>query len=225
MKRWPTGGLMAITGAAAGYVLFGRRWHLRWGATETELDEHLAGDDLVADADLTATRAIAVRCSADQVWPWLAQVGQGRGGFYSYDRLENLVGCDVHSADWIVPEWQKVEVGDEVRLAPKVGLTVAALEQGRALVLSGGVSVGRSDPPYDFTWSFVLRDAPGGSTRLIVRERYAYKRPSARFLVEPTEAVSFLMSQKMLRGIRDRAESGASALTDNVCPIRRARTG
>jgi hypothetical protein len=187
----------------------GRHWHLRWGATETELGAKLAGDDLIADADLTATRAIAIRCPADQVWPWLAQVGQGRGGFYSYDRLENLVGCDIHSADRIVPELQNVEVGDEVRLAPKVGLTVAALENGRALVLSGGVPIGHSDPPYDFTWSFVLRDTPGGSTRLIVRERYAYERSWARFLVEPTGAVSFLMSQKMLRGIRDRAESGA----------------
>jgi hypothetical protein len=200
---------MAIAGAAAGYVLLGRQWHLRWGATETELRAKLAGDDLIADADLIATRAITVRCPADQVWPWLAQVGQGRGGFYSYDRLENLVRCDIHSADRIVPELQDVEVGDEVRLAPKVGLTVAALENGRALVLSGGVPIGHSDPPYDFTWSFVLRDAPGGSTRLIVRERYAYKRSWARFLVEPTEAVSFVMSQKMLRGIRDQAESGA----------------
>jgi hypothetical protein len=209
VKRWATRGLIAIAGAAAGYVLFGRHWHLHWGATETELSAKLAGDDLIADADLTATRAIAIGCPADQVWPWLAQVGQGRGGFYSYDRLENLARCDIHSADRIVPELQNVEVGDEVRLAPKVGLTVAALENGRALVLSGGVPIGHSDPPYDFTWSFVLRDAPGGSTRLVVRERYAYKRSWARFLVEPTEAVSFLMSQKMLRGIRDRAESGA----------------
>ena len=65
-----------------------------------------------------------------------------------------------------------------------------------------------------FTWSFVLRDGPNGSTRLIVRERYAYKRPWARFLVEPTEVVSFLMSQKMLRGIRDRAESGRNSGDD-----------
>jgi hypothetical protein len=211
MKRWANRGLIAIAGAASGYVLFGRHWQLGWGSTEIELREELAGDDLVPDADLTATRAIAIRCSADQVWPWLAQVGQGRGGFYSYDRLENLVLCDIHSADRIVPEWQNVEAGDEVRLAPKVGLTVAALESGRALVLSGGVPIGQSDPPYDFTWSFVLRDARGGSTRLIVRERYAYKRPWARFLVEPTEALSFLMSQKMLRGIRDRAEFRANS--------------
>jgi hypothetical protein len=138
MKRWATGSLIAIAGVAAGYALLGRHWHLRWGATETELRAKLAGDDLIADADLTATRAIAIRCPADQVWPWLAQVGQGRGGFYSYDRLENLVRCDIHSADRIVPELQNVEVGDEVMLAPKVGLTVAALEGGRALVLLGG---------------------------------------------------------------------------------------
>jgi hypothetical protein len=210
MKRWTTRGLIAISGCATGYVLLGRNWHLRWGASEIELSEKLAGDDLIADADLTATRAIAIRCTADRVWPWIAQLGQGRGGFYSYDRLENFVGCDIHSADRVVPEWQNMEVGDEVRLAPEVGLTVAALENGQALVLSGGIPVGRSDLPYDFTWSFVLRDGPDGSTRLIVRERYAYKRPWARFLVETTEAVSFLMSQKMLRGIRDRAESGAN---------------
>jgi hypothetical protein len=103
-----------------------------------------------------------------------------------------------------------------VRLAPKVGLTVAALEPGEALVLSGGVALGQSDPPYDFTWSFVLQHPPDGSTRLIVRERYAYKRFWARFLVEPTETVSFFMSKKMLRGIRDRAESGAVQVGDRT---------
>jgi len=216
VKRWRVKGLIAIGGVAAAYALLGRPWHLRWGATAIEQGWELPGDELIADADLTATRAIAIRCSADQVWPWIAQVGQGRGGLYSYDVLENLVGCDMHSADHIVPEWQNVEVGDEVRLAPEVGLTVAELQKGRALVLSGGIPLGNSGAPYDFTWSFVLRDAPEGSTRLIVRERYAYKRPWARLLVEPTEAVSFLMSQKMLRGIRDRAESGAITGGDTV---------
>ena len=76
---------------------------------------------MIAKADLTATRAISIRASADQVWPWIAQLGQGRGGFYSYDFLENLVGCNIHSADRIVPEWQNVAVGDEVRLAPQEG--------------------------------------------------------------------------------------------------------
>jgi len=199
-----------IGGAAAAYVLLARPRHLRWGATDQEADEPLAGEDLIANADLTATRAITIRASANQVWPWIAQLGQGRGGFYSYDFLENLVGCDIHSADLIVPAWQDVVVGDEVRLAPEVGLVVAFLERGRSLVLRGGIPMGNAALPYDFTWAFALRDEADETTRLLVRERYAYTRPWARLLVEPAEAVSFVMSQKMLRGIKDRAERTAA---------------
>jgi hypothetical protein len=196
----------AVGAAAAAYVLVGRPRQLSWGATDPESAQPLSGDELVAHADLTATRAITIRASADRVWPWIAQLGQGRGGFYSYDVLENLVGCDIHSADRITPEWQHVEVGDEIRLSPEIGLVAAAVEPGRSLVLRGGVPLGSAQPPYDFTWAFALRDAPQGTTRLLVRERYAYRRPWARLIVEPTQAVSFVMSQKMLRGIRDRAE-------------------
>ena len=166
----------------------------------------LPGDELVPHADLTATRAVSVRASADRVWPWIAQLGQGRGGFYSYDFLENLVGCDIHSADRIVREWQLIDVGDQVKLHPEAGLTVAAVEPERALVLRGGIPMGKTPSPYDSTWAFVLRDGPGGATRLVVRERYGYSRWWARFIVEPTGLISFVMSQRMLRGIRDRAE-------------------
>jgi hypothetical protein len=183
---------------------------LRWGATHEELDVLLAGDDLVPGADVTATRAVTVRAAAADVWPWIAQLGQGRGGFYSYDFLENLVGCDMHSADRIVPEWQRVDVGAEVKLHPEVGLIVAVVQPGRALVLRGGVPVGKTPPPYDFTWAFVLRDQPGGTTRLVVRERYGYSRWWASFIVEPAELMSFVMSQRMLRGIRERAEREGS---------------
>jgi len=199
-------GLSATAGAVAAYILAARPRQLRWGATDEESEGPLPGDDLVENADITATRAITIRASTDQVWPWIAQLGQGRGGFYSYDFLENLVGCDIHSADRIVPEWQDLEVGDEVRFAPEVGLAVAALEQGRSLVLRGGVPIGNTPAPYDSTWAFVLRDEPDKTTRLLVRERYAYTRPWARLIVEPTEVLSFVMSQKMLRGIKDRAE-------------------
>jgi hypothetical protein len=199
-------GLTAVGGAAAAYTLLARPWHLRWGTAGEEANESLPGDDLIADADLSATRAIAIRASADRVWPWIAQLGQGRGGFYSYDFLENLAGCDIHSADRIVAEWQETAVGDEVRLAPEVGLSVAFLERGRSLILRGGIQMGKTAPPYDFTWAFVLRERPDGTTRLLVRERYGYERPWASLIVEPAELLSFLMSQKMLRGIRDRAE-------------------
>jgi hypothetical protein len=199
-------GASAIGIAAA---TFARARQLRWGASAQERDASLPGDDLIVSPDLTATRAITVRASAGQVWPWIAQLGQGRGGFYSYDFLENLAGCDIHSADQIVPRWQDIKIGDKVKLAPAVGLDVAALEAGRSLVLRGGVPMGNASPPYDFTWAWVLRDEPDGTSRLLVRERYAYTRPWARFIVEPVEAVSFVMTQKMLRGIRDRAEQVA----------------
>jgi hypothetical protein len=199
-------GVAAIAGAAAIYVPAARRRSLRWGVTDQELHQSFPGDNLIGSADLTATRAVTIEAPAEEVWPWIAQLGQGRGGFYSYDFLENLVGCDIHSADRIVSEWQDIGVGDEVRLAPRVGLVVADLERGRSLVLRGGIPMGTAAPPYDFTWAFVLQDAPHKTTRLISRERYAYTRPWARILVEPVEAVSFAMSQKMLRGIKDRAE-------------------
>jgi hypothetical protein len=115
----------AVGAAAAACMIVGRRRQLSWGATELESDGPLSGDELIANANLTSTRAITIRAAADRVWPWIAQLGQGRGGFYSYDWLENLVGCDIHSADWIAPEWQHVEVGDEIRLAPEIELAVA----------------------------------------------------------------------------------------------------
>jgi hypothetical protein len=207
MRRRDVTSVIAV-GAAAAYLLAVRPWQLRWGATDPESDRRLPGDALIANPDLLATRAITVHAAADQVWPWIAQLGQGRGGFYSYDALENLVGCDIHSADQIVPEWQAITVGDQVKLHPEVGLAVAALERGRSLVLRGGVPIGNTSPPYDFTWAFVLQEQPDGTTRLLVRERYAYTQRWAPLLVEPVAVVSFVMSHKMLRGIRDRAERG-----------------
>jgi hypothetical protein len=213
MKRRAAAAGAAVLGGAAAYVLVGRPWQLRWGATDQERDATLAGDDLIPTPDLMATRAITVHAPAAQVWPWIAQLGQGRGGFYSYDALENLVGCDIHSAARVVPEWQDLKVGGQVKLHPEVGLGVAVVEPGRALVLRGGVPMGTVPPPYDCTWAFVVRERPDGTTRLLVRERYVYAKWWAPLLVEPVAVVAFVMSQRMLRGIRDRAErSGRSTV-------------
>jgi hypothetical protein len=183
-----------------------RRRLLRWGATGTEAGQSLTGDDLVPDADLTSTRAITIRAGVEDVWPWIVQLGQGRGGFYSYDRLENLAGCDIHSADEVNPEWQHLEVGDTVRLAPELALTAAVVKPPHTLVLHGGFLPGAATAPYEFTWTFDLSPTAESMTRLVVRERYAYTRWWARFVVEPVSVVSFIMSHRMLRGIRDRAE-------------------
>ncbi|WP_345564773.1 hypothetical protein [Nonomuraea rosea] len=188
------------------YRLRGRGRQLAWGSTEEEARGLQPGDELLASPDLVATRAITIETPAERVWPWIAQLGQGRGGFYSYDLVENLIGCDIHSAHRIMAHWQGIAVGDEVRLAPQVGLRVAAVETGRALVLLGAVPMGDITPPYSFTWAFVLRPEPDGRTRLIVRERYAYTRWWAPLMIEPVTAVSFVMTRKMLRGIKRRAE-------------------
>ena len=203
---------LATVIAAVGLIAVLRRWSLRWGTTHDELRRELPGDDLTPAADLVSTRAITIEADADDVWPWIAQLGQGRAGFYSYDFLENLAGADIHNAGTIVDEWQNIGVGDVVHLAPDVALTVAAIEPRRALVLHAGTSMGPMMVPYDFTWAFVLRELPNGSTRLVVRERYVYLHCWARALVEPVEFISFLMSQRMLRGIRERVLSQGATL-------------
>lgn len=167
----------------------------------------LPGDALLPQADVVTTRAITIRADAADVWPWIAQLGQGRGGLYSYDRLENLLGCDIHSADRVHPEWQGIHTGDEICLAPGMALTVALVDPPRALVLRGAeIPMGVLGSPFDFTWAFTLRSEPGVGTRLAVRERYAYRCWWAGLLVRPTSLISAVMSRRMLRGIRDRVE-------------------
>lgn len=197
----------AVAFAAGASLPLLRTWMLTFGSTEEELDAVLPGDELIAKPHLVATRTVGIAAPPSAVWPWLAQLGQGRGGFYSYDELENLVGCDIHSADRVLPQFQDVAPGDPVHLAPQVALTVARVEPDRALVLRGAAGLGSGEPPYDFTWAFVPRRHRDGATRLVVRERYRYTRPGARLLVEPVAVVSWVMTQKMLRGIRDRVEA------------------
>ena len=203
-------GVVAAAVAAIGAV---RRMSLRWGATGDEAMGSLPGDDILPIADLQATRAISIDAPRAAVWPWVAQLGQNRAGFYSYDWLENLIGSDIHSSDTLVPELRIRGLGEAVNLAPPVALDVAAFDEGHHLVLRGGVAPdGTSEgAPYDFTWAFVVTDRPGGGARLVVRERYTYLERWAAVLVEPIELVSFLMSARMLRGIRDRAERGTDS--------------
>lgn len=202
----PSEVLVTFAAGAFAVVPVLRTWALQWGATEAELDATLPGDDVVPAAGHVSTRAVSINATPDRVWPWLVQLGQGRGGFYSYDVLENLVGCDVHSANRIEAHWQDLAVGDEIRLHPSADpLVVSEVDPDRALVLRGDPTPGG----LAFSWAFVLRPAPDGGTRLVVRERYGYPRRSVGLLVEPVSFVSFLMSQAMLRGIKERAERPA----------------
>jgi len=195
-----------------------RRWRLRWGATEDEIRQTLPGDEWVPQPKWSYTQAITIRAPAEQVWPWLAQMGQGRGGFYSYEWLENLVGCDIHNADRIMPEFQNLQVGDGVRLAPQMpGFPVVIVEPRRAIVLRGDTRLGSVPVPassakgdyFATTWGFYLVPRDDGTTRLIARFRSEYNDKFANAmmygppLVEP---ISCVMQRKMLLGIRQRVE-------------------
>jgi len=193
----------------------------RWGLTDAEAKRSLPGDELVPQPKYQWTHAVAIRASAAEIWPWLAQMGQGRGGFYSYEWLENLVGCGIHNADSIIPEFQHLAVGDNVRLHPTgPALTVAVLEPGWALVLNRRVDTQTGNPfertdkmPKEYVngnWAFYLVELGDGTTRLISRSRNDYN-PSLghRLVYGPffTEPICFVMDRKMLLGIKQRAEA------------------
>ena len=188
----PSRRALAVIGAAAAYARFVLPWMRRWGSTAQERVRPLPGDDLVPDAAFQSTRAVTVDAPAEQVWPWLAQIGQDRGGFYSYAWLENLAGCRMQNADRVHPEWQQRAIGEKVMMHPATGAPVAAFEPGRAIVLEG--------------WgSFVVEPTADGRTRLIARNRVA-RGAAAVFYVTLVEIPHFVMERRMLLGIGQRAE-------------------
>lgn len=190
--------------------------HTAWRATPTEARATLPGDDVVHEPAARTTRAITIGAAPDAVWPWLLQIGADRGGFYSYDRLENLFGLGVHSADAVVQEWQGLHAGDVVYATRRRsgGWYVDEVDPGRALVLRladlhRGRPLRRTDPHgWEFAWAFVLNDRGDGTTRLLVRESVAYGSRTTRWLMVPAGPVSLLMTRRMLRGIKERAEQG-----------------
>ena len=129
-----TGGLAAV----ASYLFVVRPWMLSWGATEVETNHLLPGDELIPEPKLHATHAVNIQASPAAIWPWLVQLGQGRGGFYSYEWIENSMGLEIQNANRILPEHQNLKVGDTIPLAPDgFGVPVAILEAQRTLVLHG----------------------------------------------------------------------------------------
>lgn len=218
---WGTLGGLAVASAAgfAAYVFAIRPWHCRWGATDSEVSGSMPGDDLVEDANFHTTRAIDIDAPLEAVWPWLVQIGQGRGGFYSYDLLENLMGLEIHSADRIIPELQDLRVGDAIPIEPEGGgYTAAEIAPNRHLVLFTDAT-GDSEVDRVFrqanaasTWTFLLKDPEPERTRFVVRwrARWDLLRSPASFLIGLVlDPIEFIMERKMMRGIKERAEAAA----------------
>jgi len=225
-NRSSTGLILAGVGAgavaAASYAWVIRPWTLRWGATRSEVEMALPGDDLIAFPKINSTRAITIGARPAEVWPWLAQLGQGRGGFYSYDWIENMMGLDIHNTDRVLPEYQHIKVGELVPLAPNgFGVPVAFVEPEETLVLHGDTRQGTEGiqiplKPGDYmavSWGFYLFERLDGATRLVARWRadWAPSVQNALFYRVFLEPGAFLMERKMLLGIKERAERLAQA--------------
>jgi hypothetical protein len=186
----------------------------RWGAKKAEIKTELPGDELIPAPRVLSTRAITIKAPPEKIWAWLVQMGQGKGGLYSYEWLENLIGYDMHNAAEINPNWQTLKVGDFIRAIPpekgEIGWTVQKIEPPTNLVLR---SPGTPEENFkkglaDFVWIFALKPLAETSTRLIIRARSDYHPDfKGKFFNQiMLEPIHFLMEEKMLRSIKQRAE-------------------
>jgi hypothetical protein len=197
--------LMAAVCAAAIYRFHVQPWMYTWGTDGREADEPLPGDDAVGAAVPRTTRAITIDASAEEVWPWLAQIGEDRGGFYSYAWLERAVGADIHNADAVHPEWQDPHVGDTVWLARRFGPSarqlVAEVEPFSHLVLVSPADFDRLQcgEKASGAWTFAVRKQSGWCRLLIRGSGGAVGHPWF-------DIPHFVMERKMMLGIRKRAQ-------------------
>ena len=211
-------GAAAIAAALLTPFLNSRR--RKWGATDTEVRRSLPGDDLVPHPKGEYMHAITINAPAAKLWPWLVQIGQGRGGFYSYELLENMIGCNIHNADRIIPELQNLEVGDSIPMHPKMGspYKVAAIEPNRALVLQIRVDTqtGKTfelgdmmpDTYLNQSWLLFLDESNEGTTRLISRSRNDWNQSLGNTVFFGIfGGITVMMDRKMLLGIKQRAEA------------------
>lgn len=239
MLRKVVGVAVVVGAGVAAYRLVVDPWRRGWGVDPAEQVKPLAGDDIVPGDVTSDTRGITIRASRDAVWPWLAQMGYGRAGWYSYDQID----MDRPSATRIRPEWQSLSVGDVVRTHPAGGFVVREIEPGRHLVLYLDTELVRqqandaaeADPtpanlkmagafmegtqPSDFavSWAFVLEDAGEGRTRLIERFRVRFgesDKPWMRVSMPVMGFGVFVMMRKQLLGIRDRVERAPVPIPD-----------
>jgi hypothetical protein len=199
------------------FASFVRPWYLRWGTTSLEALIELPGDEILPKTGSRATRAITIHAPADRVWPWLAQIGQDRGGFYSYDLLENLVGCRMPTVDVLRPDKQSWQLGDKLWMYPpdKAGgigfATLRSYIPGRALGFATRMTGTPLTAPEDGSWSFVLLPLGDSASRLVVRGRGAPGRSLLgvafdRSIFEPAH---FAMERRMMVGLAQLAESGS----------------
>jgi hypothetical protein len=184
-----------------------RQWMNQWGASPSDLDRAMAGDGLLPDWTYSGTTAVTVNVPPEHIWPWLVQIGYQRGGLYSYDWLDRVFGyLDRPSATRILPEFQHLAVGDHIPLGRGPSWPVAVLEPNRALVLDM-----RNLGGFDWVWQFGLYPVDQNRTRLVSRSRVCTKTVWARLATYAIEPAGFVMTRRMLLGLKQRAETPQAA--------------
>lgn len=210
--------LAALLGVFAGLVLIyavaWRPWILSWGANDADRDRPLPGDEVLGATEIGNTRAITIDAPVEKVWPWLAQLGQDRGGFYSYEVLEDLAGTDMTNADRILPDEQEWKPGDKLWMYPPGklvnvgGVPLRAHVPERALVFATRQLQTPQDQPHDGTWAFVLEPIGSERTRFLVRSRAKVAGTGfwAGFETFVFQPMHFVMERKMMKELAARAE-------------------
>jgi hypothetical protein len=184
------------------YVTAVRPWHTHWGATPDEVARVLSGDDLVHEPFSVTTRAITIQAWPNHIWPWLAQMGNGRGGLYSYDWLDQLFGVlDGPSSDTVIAAYQEIQAGDTIPVGSGPGWPVAVARENEFLLLD------IHQAGADVTWAFALNPVSPRETRLVLRVRARLPRTwRFPFLIAILDPAEFVMVRRQLIGIRERAE-------------------
>lgn len=207
-------GLVGAAGALANLAtpfLRGARNH--WGLSPEETHWAYPGDELVRQPTWMWTHAVDIHAEGSRVWPWVVQLGQDKAGFYSYEWLENLAGCQIHNARTIHPEWQTLRVGDALLLHPKMPpLVIGATEPGRWFVATNDAPADAS-PEVSVSWLFLIEPRGVAKSRLISRFRVAHAPGlRGRLSYGPwlTESIGFVMDRAMLLGIKRRVEAPRS---------------
>jgi hypothetical protein len=189
-----------------------RWWMSRWGSTPSDLTRVMAGDALIPDSTFSYTMAVVINAPPEDILPWLVQFGYRRGGLYSYDWLDRLFGyLDRPSATRILPEFQNLQVGDEIPLGRGPNWPVAAVEPCRALVLDM-----RNLGKFDWVWQFGLYPVDKKHTRFVSRSRIRLHSRSARLFTHVVEPAGFLMTRRMLLGVKQRAETLKSRASTTI---------
>ena len=222
-------GILTLACAAIGvnFLAYTRPWFLQWGATSREIERALPGDEIVPVAASQYTRAVTIDAPADQVWPWLAQLGQDRAGFYSFDLLENVVGCQMPVDDVLRPDKQTWQEGDRLWMYPsdRAGgagfATLRTYIPGRGMGFATRAPGTTLDQPEDGSWSFVLDPIDDRTTRLLIRGRLAPGRSLGDVVFERAffEPVHFFMERRMMLGLKALAEGRDRNRTANHAHI------